>query len=425
MDSSQAINLDERTRRAALLALAPGRGRKRDMLPFIGPAVIAAVAYIDPGNFATNLQAGSSHGYSLLWAVLWSNIAAMLIQTLAAKLGIATGRNLPELIAARWPTPLVWLYWAQAELVAIFTDLAEFLGAALGLSLLTGLPMPQSAILAGIVVFALLSLERRGFRPIELAIAALLAVVALSYGIQLLLGGVHWPAFLRGAVGPTSKPDQQTLFLAAGILGATVMPHVIYLHSNLTRNRVVVAEADKPRLMAMTRREIIWALGAAGLVNMAMLATAAATFHGAGQNVADLSTAWKALTPLLGAGAATLFAIALLASGISSSVVGTLAGQVVMQGFVKFTVPLWLRRSITLVPSIAVIALGLDVTHALVLSQVILSFGIPFAVVPLVLFTSRREIMGGLVNTPRVRWAGWLLTGSILFVNAWLLARLF
>lgn len=420
-----SLSLDDRTRQAALIALGSNRARRRDMLPFVGPAVLAAVAYIDPGNFATNLQAGSQYGYSLLWVVVWANVAAMFIQTLSAKLGIATGQNLPEIIARRWPAPVVWLFWVQAELVAIFTDLAEFLGATLGLSMLTGLPLPQSAVIAAVIVFALLGLERRGFRPVELVIGALLGVIALSYGFQLFLSPVDWPAFFRGAVAPTHPVGADAAYFAAGILGATVMPHVIYLHSSLTQRRLVVPDADKPRLMALTRREITWALGVAGLVNMAMLASAAATFSGPTASAAtDLTSAWKALTPLLGAGAATLFAVALLASGLSSSVVGTLAGQVVMQGFVKFTVPLWLRRSLTLLPSVGVITMGVDLTHALVLSQVILSFGIPFALVPLMLFTSRRDIMGSLVNTRWVRRAGWMLTGAIVLVNVWLLVRL-
>jgi manganese transport protein len=425
MDSATTQSLDERTRLAARMVLGSPRARRRDMLPFVGPAVLAAVAYIDPGNFATNLQAGHQYGYSLLWVVLWSNMAAMFIQTLSAKLGIATGRNLPELIAARWPMPVVWLYWVQAELVAIFTDLAEFLGATLGLSMLTGLPLPQAAIITAVIVFGLLSLERRGFRPIELVIGVLLGMVALSYGLELFMSPVHWPAFFLGAVAPTLPKDADAGYFAAGILGATVMPHVIYLHSGLTQRRVVVDDVDKPRLMALTRREIIWALGVAGLVNVAMLAAAAATFSAeSGPAVSDLTSAWKALTPLLGASAATLFAVALLASGLSSSVVGTLAGQVVMQGFVKFTVPLWLRRSLTLLPSVAVIAMGVDLTRALVLSQVILSFGIPFALVPLMLFTSRQDVMGTLVNTRWVRHVGWLLTSVILLVNGWLLVRL-
>jgi|UniRef100_D5X055 manganese transport protein len=423
--NAACASLDERTRRAALAVLGSRRARRRDVLSFVGPALIAAVAYIDPGNFATNLQSGSQFGYSLLWVVLWSNVAAMFIQTLSAKLGIATGMNLPEVIAAHWPRPLVWLYWIQAELVAIFTDLAEFLGAALGLALLTGLPQSASALIAAGIVFALLSLERHGFRPVELMIGALLGIVALSYGLQLLLSPVHWPVFFRSALAPTHLPDADTLYFAAGILGATVMPHVIYLHSSLTQRRVVVAEADKPRLMALTRREIVFALSLAGLVNMAMLAVAAATFSTqVGAAPADLTSAWKALTPLLGASAATLFAVALLASGISSSVVGTMAGQVVMQGFMRFTIPLWLRRSLTLLPAVAVIAQGWNLTHVLVLSQVVLSFGIPFALAPLMLFTSRAGIMGSLVNSRWVKRVGWSLTGAILLVNLWLLMRL-
>ncbi|MHB1668843.1 MAG: Nramp family divalent metal transporter [Thiomonas sp.] len=424
MPSSAAISLDQRTRLAALQSLQSPRRRGRPLLPFIGPAVLASVAYIDPGNFATNLQAGATLGYSLLWVVLWANGMAMLVQTLSAKLGIATGRNLPELIRAHWPRPLVRLYWVQAEIVAMFTDLAEFLGAALGFHLLAGFSMPVSVLLTFVVVMAILGLERRGFRPLEIAVGSLVAVIALAYGVELLLSRIDWLAAARGVVVPNWGEGKAGLYLAAGILGATVMPHVIYLHSSLTQRRLVVADQLKPRLMAATRREVMLAMGLAGLLNMAMLAVAAAAFAGRGAEMADLSLAWQALTPLLGPAAAALFAVALLASGVSSSVVGTLSGQVVMQGFVGFSIPLWLRRVLTTVPAVVVIALGVDPTRALVFSQVVLSFGIPFALVPLLVFTGRRELMGALVNSQRVQALGWAIAAVIIVLNAWLLVTM-
>lgn len=423
--TAAALSLDERTRTAALAALhAPGR-RLRGRLAFFGPALMASVAYVDPGNFATNLQAGSTHGYALLWVVVLANAMAMLIQTLSAKLGIATGRNLPELIRAHWPRPVVVLYWVQAELVAIFTDLAEFLGAALGFHLLGGFSMPAAALLSLAAVFALLGLEQRGFRPLEMAVGALLAVVAAAYCVELLLSPIDWRAAAHGALWP-QLGDGDAAYLAAGILGATVMPHVIYLHSGLTQRRLQVADAVKPRLMAVTRREVVVAMGLAGLLNMAMMACAAATFHGRDAAAAsgDLTHAWQALTPLLGPAAATAFAVALLASGLSSSVVGTMAGQVVMQGFVGFSIPVWLRRLFTALPAVAVILLGVDPTRALVFSQVVLSFAIPFALLPLLLFTARRDRMGALVNTRAVQAAGWLSAAVIVTINFWLLVGL-
>lgn len=410
--------LDQRTRDQALTTLRSD-GKKGSFLPFIGPAVVASVAYIDPGNFATNLQAGSTLGYKLLWVVLWANVMAMFIQTLSAKLGIATGKNLPEHIRDHWPKPLVWFYWVQAEVIAMFTDLAEFLGATVGFHLIAGFSMPVSVVLAFIATMIILYFERHGFRGIEAIVGALVAVIALAYAAELLLSPVDWPRAALGTLIPNTGGDQG-IYLAVGILGATVMPHVIYLHSSLTQARIVVEDALKPRLMRYTRWEVVLAMGLAGLVNMAMLAVAAATFYGHEQ-IAHLQQAWKELTPALGPAAAALFAVALLASGVSSSVVGTLSGQVVMQGFVGFSIPLWLRRIATSLPAVIVIALGINTTDAMVFSQVVLSFGIPLALAPLIYFTSRRDLMGVLVNTPRVQAIGWLLTAIIVVLNAWLI----
>ncbi|MGC8507908.1 MAG: Nramp family divalent metal transporter [Thiomonas sp.] len=421
---SYASTLDQRTTQAAHRALsgaASGGGGLRRVLPFIGPAVVASVAYVDPGNFATNIQAGAQHGYTLLWVVLWANLAAILVQGLSAKLGIATGRNLPELIRARFPRKLVWFYWVQAEIVAMMTDLAEFLGAALALHLLFGLPMGGAVLVAFVVVLGILMLERRGFRPLELVVAALVGVIALGYGLQLALSHPAWFPIVKGTLIPGFGAHPDAVYLAVGILGATVMPHVIYLHSSLTQRRIQVPPERRALLVRFAWKDVGLALGLAGLINMAMLVVAAATFHQQGLAAHDLSQAYRTLTPILGAGAATVFALALLASGISSSVVGTMAGQVVMQGLVGFTIPLWLRRLLTSLPAVIVVMLGIDPTRTLVFSQVVLSFGIPFALVPLLLFTSSRELMGGLANPPLLRRLGWAVTALIIGLNVLLL----
>jgi manganese transport protein len=424
---SYASTLDQRTAQAAHLALGGGaRGAHglRRTLPFIGPAVVASVAYVDPGNFATNIQAGAQHGYTLLWVVLWANLAAILVQGLSAKLGIATGRNLPELIRERFPRKLVWFYWVQAEIVAMMTDLAEFLGAALALHLLFGLPMGASVLAAFVVVMGILTLERKGFRPLELVVAALVGVIALGYGLQLALSHPALLPILQGTLTPSFGGSSDAVYLAVGILGATVMPHVIYLHSSLTQRRIQAPVQRRALLMRFAWKDVMLAMGLAGLINMAMLAVAAATFHQQGLAANDLSEAYRTLRPMLGAGAATAFALALLASGISSSVVGTMAGQVVMQGLVGFTVPLWVRRLVTSLPAVVVVMLGIDPTRTLVFSQVVLSFGIPFALVPLLLFTSNRDLMGELVNRPTVRWVGWAVTALIIALNVLLLWKL-
>ncbi len=423
---SYASTLDQRTAQAAHLALhgAAGRGGMRRLLPFLGPAVVASVAYVDPGNFATNIQAGARHGTTLLWVVLWANLAAILVQGLSAKLGIATGRNLPELIRARFPRKLVWFYWVQAEVVAMMTDLAEFLGAALGLHLLLGLPMGVAVLVAFGMVMAILTLERKGFRPLELVVAALVGVIALGYGVQLALSHPALLPLLKGTLIPSFGGSADAVYLAVGILGATVMPHVIYLHSSLTQRRIQAPPERRALLVRYAWKDVMLAMGLAGLINMAMLAVAAASFHQQGLQANDLSEAYHMLAPVLGAGAAVVFALALLASGISSSVVGTMAGQVVMQGLVGFTVPLWLRRLVTSLPAVMVVMLGIDPTRTLVFSQVVLSFGIPFALVPLLLFTSNRDLMGAEVNRPTLRRLGWAVTVLIIGLNALLLVKL-
>ncbi|RTG97270.1 Nramp family divalent metal transporter [Thermus scotoductus] len=413
---------DQETVRQAVAVLerhSQKRGLAR-LLPFLGPAFVASVAYIDPGNFATNIQGGAKFGYLLLWVILAANLMAMLIQFLSSKLGIVTGANLPEVIRQEWPRPLVWFYWIQAEVIAMATDLAEFLGATLALNLLFGIPLFWGAVLTGIAAFGILALQRYGFRPLEAAIAVFVGVIALAYVVQLFLSkpGLE---FVQGLI-PRFQGGE-SLYLAVGILGATVMPHVIYLHSDLTKNRVPAADLRlKRRLLRFNLLDVVIAMSIAGLINMSMLAAAAATFHATGKSdIADLTTAYQTLTPLLGPLAAVAFGVALLASGISSSTVGTMSGQVIMQSFVGFQIPLWLRRLITMLPAFVVILLGLNPTNVLVLSQVVLSFGIPFALIPLLLFTANRRIMGELANSKLVTYTGWVIATLIIGLNLYLL----
>lgn len=417
--------LDEHLNQHALEILegrSPRRGLRR-VTPFLGAAFVASVAYMDPGNFATNISGGARYGYLLLWVILLASLMAMLVQTLSSKLGIVTGKNLPEVIRERFPKPLVWFYWAQAELVAMATDLAEFLGASLAFTLLFGIPLWLGAVLTGVATFALLGLQARGFRPIEIAITAFVVVIAGAYVVQVVLSRPNLEV-LGGFVPRFDGAD--SLYLAVGIIGATVMPHVIYLHSALTQNRIPTSNAGQVRrLLKFNLVDVFMAMGIAMLINMSMLIAAAATFHASGQPVEELTEAYKTLTPLLGSGAAIAFGVALLASGLSSSAVGTMSGQVIMQGFVGFRIPLWVRRSITMAPAFAVILAGLNPTNTLVLSQVVLSFGIPFALVPLLMFTANREIMGEFVNSTLTTLFGWSIALLIIGLNVYLLLSTF
>ena len=402
------------------------KGKLAKLLPFLGPAFIASVAYMDPGNFATNIAGGAQFGYMLLWVIVASNLMAMLLQTLSAKLGIATGRNLAEMCRDRFPKQVVWFLWGLMEIVAMSTDLAEFLGAALGFNLLLGVPMWLAGILTAIATFLILGLERYGFRPIEAVITALIAVVAGSYLIETILDKPDWAAVALGALVPQfSGPE--SVVLAAGILGATVMPHALFLHSSLTQNRIVVkTTAHKKRLYRFEIVDVGIAMGVAGLVNMAMLIMAASTFYYSGlSHVATIEDAYLTLQPLLGPLAGVVFAISLLASGLSSAAVGTMAGQVIMQGFLHRHIQPWIRRFVTMLPSLIVIAMGLNPTRVLVLSQVVLSFGLPFAVVPLVMFTRKREVMGELVNRRVTTALAILAAAVIIALNIYLLYQTF
>ena len=414
---------------SAVLAGTSGKGRLARLLPFLGPAFIACIAYMDPGNFATNIQGGAQFGYLLLWVIVASNLMAMLIQSLSAKLGIATGRNLPETVRDQFPRPLTWALWGMAEVVAMATDLAEFLGAAVGFNLLFGIPLLPAGILTGVVTFAILALQRYGFRPLEAIIAAFVGVIALCYLVETVLGQPDFGAAADSILRPRFA-GTESLLLATGILGATVMPHVIYLHSALTQDRVVAADdAQKRRLFRFELVDILVAMGIAGLINAAMLMMAASTFWATGQDVtaADdiILEAYRTLTPLLGGAASTVFAISLLASGLSSSTVGTMAGQVIMQGFLNRGIPIWLRRLVTMAPALVVIGIGVDATRTLVISQVILSFGIPFALIPLVMFTRRRDLMGPLVNHPLTTAAAAAVASVIVSLNIFLIYQTF
>jgi manganese transport protein len=406
------------------LAHLRSRGRLLGVAALLGPAFVAAVAYVDPGNFATNFSAGAVSGYSLAWVIVAANLMAMLVQYLSAKAGVATGRDLPELCRAHLPRAAARGLWLQAELIAMATDVAEFVGAAIGLNLLFHVPLLASGLITAVVAFGILGLQQRGYRRFELAVAGLLGLVLLGFAYDLVAVHPSGPAMAAGLVPRFGSPDG--LLLAVGIIGATVMPHVIYLHSALTKARVSCRDDTERRdLLRFQRLDVVVALGAAGLVNLAMLFTAAALFRHAGSgqrlDAGSLAVAHADLGRMVGGGAALAFAVALLASGLSSSSVGTYAGQVVMQGFIGRSVPLFLRRALTMLPALIVLGAGLPPTTSLVISQVVLSFGIPFALVPLVALTRRADVMGALANRRPTTWAAGCTAALIIGLNAYLL----
>ena len=407
---------------AAHRSLSERRGGLRGLWPFLGPAFIAAIAYVDPGNFATNIASGSKYGYLLLWVILVSNLMAMLIQTMSAKLGIATGDNLAELSADRFSDPVRIFLWLQAEAVAMACDLAEFVGAALGFHLLFGMPLLPAGLLTGVVVFAILAAELRGVRHLEAVIAVLVGVILAAFVFQMFFADADGSAVVKGLLTPQFA-DAQSVLLAAGILGATVMPHVIYLHSSLTQRRVVGADAsERRRIFRFEQIDVVIAMTIAGLVNMAMLVMAAAVFHSRGlTEIGDIDEAYRGLGTIIGHHADVIFGIALLASGLASSSVGTLAGQVVMQGYIKRQIPLFLRRIITMAPSLIILAIGVNPSSALIVSQIALSFGIPFALIPLVMFCRDRELMGDLVNRRGTNIAAYVVVGVIVSLNVFLI----
>ena len=402
------------------------RGGRRSIWPFLGPAFIACVAYMDPGNFATNIAGGSKFGFTLVWVIVASSLMAMLVQTLSAKLGIATGRNLPEVCREQYSRRTSFGLWIQAELIAMATDLAEFLGAAVGIKLLFGIALFPAAVITGVITFLILALQRFGYRPLEAVITAFVAVIGICYLGELWFAHPPLATVAKHAVVPQFEGNESVL-LAVGIIGATVMPHVIYLHSALTQNRIVPRNDEEARLLyKYTRVDVLIAMTIAGLINMSMLVVAATVFFGSGLvNIESLEGAHRTLEPILGGASSVLFALALTASGLSSATVGTMSGQVVMQGFIKRRIPILVRRLVTMIPAFVVIGLGLDPSRTLVISQVVLSFGIPFALIPLVVFTSKREIMGTLVNRRLTIAAAVVVTALISGLNIFLLVQTF
>jgi manganese transport protein len=402
-----------------------GRGRIRGALPLLGPAFVAAVAYVDPGNFATNIAGGAQFGFLLVWVIVAANLMAMLVQYLSAKIGIASGRTLPELCRDSFPRPVTWGLWLQAETIAIATDLAEFVGAAIALNLLFGVPPFAAGLMTAVVAFAILTLQTRGYRRFELAIAGLLGIVFLGFAYDIAFTGVDVRGLSGGLIPGFDGTD--SVLLAVGILGATVMPHVVYLHSALTHNRLPVStDKERRRLLRFQRLDVALAMGLAGVINLSMLVVAAELLHSNGRPLVDtIEGAHSELGVLVGGGAALAFAVALLASGLSSSSVGTYAGQVVMQGFLWRSIPLFLRRAITMAPALVVLGAGLDPTTVLVISQVVLSFGIPFALVPTIMLTRRRDLMGPLVNRAWTTAAASAVAAVIISLNAFLLFETF
>ncbi len=418
-------SLTDQTTAAIRDTLAGRRRGLRAVLPFAGPAFICSVAYMDPGNFATNIQAGAKYSYSLLWVVLLANAVAMLFQGLSARLGIVTNRNLAELCRDHFPRPVVWAMWGASEVAAMATDLAEFLGGAIGLSLLFGMSLLWGMVVTAAVTYGILLFQSRGYRPIELIIGGLVGAIGLSYLVELLMAPPDWGAAALGTVLPRLA-DPGALTLAVGIVGATVMPHAIYLHSSLTQDRAPARNEEERRaLLRYSNVEVVVALSIAGLVNMAMVMMAAAAFHNGHEDVAEIETAYHTLVPLFGGAAAGVFMVSLIASGLSSSAVGTMAGQVVMQGFVGFRIPLWLRRLATMVPSFAVVAWGVNATQALIASQVVLSLVLPVPMVALLVLMRRAEVMSIYRAGRMTGIAAGLATALVLALNLLLLLQTF
>ncbi len=422
---SPRLTLTERTRLGMREVLEGRRRGLRRLLPFFGPAVVTSVAYVDPGNFATNIQAGARYGYALLWVVLMANLIAMLFQALSAKLGIVTGRNLAETCRDRLPRPLVLAMWLASEIAAMATDLAEFLGGAIGLALLFDIPLLAGMAVTAIVTYGILTLERSGFRPLEIVIGSLVAIITLCYLVELFVAPVDWGSAALHTILP-SLPDAGALLLAVGIVGATVMPHALYLHSGLMQDRMAAQdEGDKRTLLRFSNQEVMIALAIAGAVNMAMVLMASSAFHAGHSDVAEIEIAYRTLVPLLGFAAAGIFLSSLIASGISSSAVGTLAGQIIMQGFIGFRIPIWVRRLVTMIPAFVVVALGVNATAALVMSQVVLSLTLPIPMIALVAFTSRGDVMGAFASGRWTITAAVAATALVLFLNVILLLQSF
>ena len=417
-----SVTVENKTVLAARAALSNQRKGLKALLPFLGPSFVAAIAYIDPGNYATNIQSGSQFGYKLLWVVVVANLMAMLIQSLSAKLGIATGKNLPEMCRDHFPTWASYAMWVISEIAAMATDIAEFLGATLALNLLVHIPMLPATLVTGLLTYLALGLERYGFRPMEKFIALFFLTVGLSYIVETILARPNLSQVMYHSVVPWLGNNDAVL-LAVGVIGATVMPHAVYLHSGLTQRRIVPRNDDEARkIFRFNVKEILIAMGLAGFINLAMMFMAASVFHSTGHShIADITTAYQTLTPLLGPAAAAVFLVSLLASGLSSSVVGTMAGQVIMQGFVGFSIPVWIRRVVTMLPTVVIVALGVNPTKTLVMSQVVLSLALPLPVLSLIYFTRRKDVMGTLTNRRLTTWAAIGAALVILLLNLLLL----
>ncbi len=408
---------------AAVRAEGSVSSRPREAWWFVGPAFVASIAYMDPGNFATNIEGGARFGYQLLWVLLWSNAMAILVQYLAAKLGIATGKTLPENCRAEFSKRMTLGLWFAAEIAAMATDLAEFLGAALGFNLLFGIRMFPAAILTGVVVMLILMFEQAGFQWLERVIMGFVAVIGLAYAYEVFLSKPHWREIAQGIIVPHVQTS--SIYIAVSMLGATVMPHVIYLHSALVLPRREPADREEHHHRRMELLDVLLAMNGAWLINTAMLIMAAAVFFGHGMAVYSIEAAHGTLVPLLGRFAGIAFAVALLASGLSSSSVGTMAGQVILQGFLNIRISIFLRRVVTMIPAILVIAWGLDPLKTLILSQAILSFCLPFAMIPLLILTRRHKLMGTHANRPLTNFLSYITTFVILAMNAWLLYSIF
>jgi manganese transport protein len=422
---SDRATLSDRTASAGEAALSGGRINLRGLLPFIGPAVVASIAYMDPGNFATNIQAGARHGYMLLWVVLLANVIAMLFQALSARLGIVAGKSLATLCRTHFPLPLVIAMWVASEVAAMATDLAESIGAAIGISVLFHLPLLVGLLITFTITWGLLTFQSRGFRPLELVITGFVGIISLAYVVELFIAPPEWGSVFYHTVVP-QLTGSDSVTLAVGIVGATVMPHAIYLHSAMMTNRVrACTETQRRRLVKFSNLEVVIALSLAGLVNMAMVAMAATMFHQGHSDVGEIETAYHTLLPLMGVVAAGAFMASLLASGLSSSVVGTMAGQVIMQDFVGFQIPMWVRRSVTMVPAVVVVAMGVQATDALVMSQVVLSLVLPVPMIALLVLIRRPAVMGKLVIGRGMQALAALATVVVLALNAILLLQSF
>ena len=393
----------------------------KQLLKFLGPAFVVSVAYVDPGNFATNISGGSIFNYTLLWVILWSNILAIFLQTMSAKLGIATGYNLPEMCAKVFPKAVNWIFWIIAEIGAMATDLAEFLGGTLGLYLLFHIPLIYAGLLTGLITYIICYLEKYGQKAIEIVISALVTVICIAYTLELFLAKPDWTQVGIHTIIPM-LPNGAAVFIAVGMLGATVMPHVIYYHSELVKHRGTNSSNEgKLRHLKMEKIDIAIAMNIAFIVNAAMVIVSAAVFYRNGIIVNTIEQAHKSLQPLLGSLSSGVFGIALLASGLSSSAVGTLAGQSIMKGFVNLSIPVNVRRLITMMPAMVIIVLGINPMYALVLSQVALCFILPFPIIQMLTIAKRKDLMGILVNKRVVRFLGVLIATIIIVLNAVLL----